>query len=200
MPVGFTQQQQQRILRASIFLGWAFYKKMKKIHVSNAQTEKENLLALYHGKLHRKVFLMAKYELPLEIADEVTNQTFAKFFELPLVKIKSLENVEGYIIQSAKNLCIDAHRKIKRQQTKTIALETVEYQQGNSPYGKINLDLDVENILAQLPAEDAQLLRWIAEGYIYKEIAERLGINEAAVKKRAIRAKARARQLYRPYD
>lgn len=202
MPVGFKQQQQNRILRASIFLGWAFSTTMKKFNVAKEQTEKENLLKDYHGKMHRRVFLVAlqKYELPLEIAEEVTNQAFIKLFELSLDKIKSLENVEGYIMQSAKNGCIDAHRKIKRQQEKTIALDAVEYQQGNNPYGKINLDIDVENILAQLSTEDAQLLRWIAEGYIYREIAERLDISEAAVKKRAKRAKAKAKQLYQPYD
>lgn len=86
-----------------------------------------------------------------EIAEDLTQDVFIKLYTAP--PPSSVKNERAWVFQVARNASIDALRKHREQQ-----LEDREYSAGQPELDRLDQRMDVERAMAQLCAEDRELL------------------------------------------
>ena len=122
---------------------------------------------------------------------ETTQDVVQDAFLLALFQQEKLAQhpfLEGWLMITVKNLALNERRKGKRHPT--VPLDSFVY---NADHAQ---ECPLEAILPrQLKPEEKQILLWRFEDQLdYREIADRLGISEAACRSRVSRAVARCRQ------
>jgi len=116
-------------------------------------------------------------------ADDVIQETYLAAFR-HFEELKNIDSFKPWILTIAKNQCLMWYRK--NSYNKTVSIETL----GDvAEVTELVYDDTVSSILAKLPREVAQLLRWTMDGYKQAEIAEKLGIPLGTVKSRLYYAK-----------
>jgi len=119
---------------------------------------------------------------------DVAQEVWVKiYFNLKSFEFRSAFSTWLYRIVT--NECINWIRGRKT----AIPLEDVENEiEGSSREEETDLNIDVTNLLDKVSKEERVLLMLkYVEGYSYKEISERLGLKESAVKMRVLRAKSK---------
>jgi RNA polymerase sigma factor (sigma-70 family) len=87
------------------------------------------------------------------------------------------------------------HERRKPRPEPLPTLDTQEPDHGPSIPDMVANRIDVERLLAVLPADERQLLRWDLESWTAAEIGEELNLTAAAVRVRLHRLRRKAREL-----
>ena len=129
-------------------------------------------------------------------SDDIFQEVFMKFLK-SAENGTVIENVLGYLLRIARNLCLNARRDTKEVPTdlNDLIIPVTERKMESEELEKM-----IESALELLPAEhkDAFVLQ-VYEGLSYKEIAELTDVPLTTVRNRIVRAKARLREILLPY-
>ncbi|MCU0425499.1 MAG: RNA polymerase sigma factor [Candidatus Kapabacteria bacterium] len=136
-----------------------------------------------------------------DVTRDIVQETFVRLYNT-IADGKSLQNVSGYIIRTARNLCFN----LKRDTKHTVCVDEIEIalpvQNG---FGHCNHEqkelLEVIGIALDCLEEEykeAFVLRYYSE-MSYEEIAEILGINANNAASRVFRAKQKLKDLLSRY-
>jgi RNA polymerase sigma factor (sigma-70 family) len=131
-----------------------------------------------------------------QVAEDLLQDTFVKFFEAGR-QGRSVENVPGYLLTIARNLCFTHQVRAKRQ---FVPFEDVHWVDTDAPYEQRELLQLIQASLELLPDEyrEAFVLREY-NGLSYAEIADVIGQSVDLVKVRIFRAKKKLREILAPY-
>jgi len=126
---------------------------------------------------------------------DVFQDTFTRFFQAAKT-VKDMQNVSGYLLKSARNLCLNARRD-KRQ---LVELEDFHLAVPSPSLEESELARLITMALDVIPDEfrEVFILREY-EGLSYSEIADIVGTSLANVKIRIHRAKQKIRDVLSPY-
>ena len=153
----------------------------------------------------KKVFLLAfSFFQNREDAMDIVQETFLRFYQ----KIHSFEkgkNFQNWILQIAKNLCIDFYRKNyrrKREFSSDISIDGIKVSQaGESDYQHSS---DIKKIISHClkKLSERQRMILVMKSYNqlkYREIAQIMGISLGTVKSLHFKAVQNLRKLASPY-
>lgn len=130
------------------------------------------------------------------VADDIFQDTFAKFFE-STKKNKEVVNLNGFLIKIARNLCINEKN---RKYNENVPLEEFQFPVYDNSYANKELTELLETALEALPEDFKEVL--IMKEYMdmtYKEIAEATDNTLSNVRIRIYRAKNKLRDIMAPY-
>jgi RNA polymerase sigma-70 factor (ECF subfamily) len=128
------------------------------------------------------------------MAEDIFQEVFLNLLERVRGGLE-IENVQGYLLRSARNRCLNVIRD--RKYPKDVD-ELAEFLPGGERVRVGEYD-DLESALQELPAVNREaLLLCEYEGYTYDEIAEMTEVPVTTVRKRIFRARQRLRQLLSP--
>jgi len=123
-------------------------------------------------------------------AEDLTQESFLRLYG-ELCKGTRIENVRGWVFQVAHNLAIDRQRRISLLEQ----LDAVHWEQKAHPGPTLEQHLirkrrqeRMASALARLSPRERRCLQLRAEGFRYREIAERLGIRITSVENYCSRA------------
>lgn len=153
----------------------------------------------------RKVFVLAySYFHNKEDALDIVQETFFRFYQ-KVHLFKKGKNFQNWLLQIAKNLCIDYYRKHQRKNNEWSREETIE----NLPLPSSNHDhdhssSDLKEILSRCLKElsEKQRMIFLMKHYNqlqYNEIAQILNIASGTVKSLHFKAVRNLRTLMSPY-
>lgn len=129
-------------------------------------------------------------------ADDIFQEVFLKFLNSAECGTQ-IENVMGYLLRIARNLCLNARRDTKEVPTdlNDLIIPVTERKLESEELEKM-----IESALELLPSEhkDAFVLQ-VYEGLSYKEIAELTDVPLTTVRNRVVRAKSKLREILLPY-
>lgn len=130
-----------------------------------------------------------------EDAGDIFQEVMMKFYNSSLEK-DLIENIPGYILKIARNLCLN----FKRDRKITVDYETVVLSVDDNNYDKKELLDLIQSALDTLDFEyrEAFILRQY-QGLSYNEIAEVTGDTVTAIKNRVWRAKEKIKTILSPY-
>lgn len=124
-----------------------------------------------------------------EEAEELTQDTFMKVY--PKLEEGSVDKTKykAYIYSAAKNMVVSLWRS-RNGKPQTVNLdEDSTFHQLADKKNEVEEKMVVENALNSLPQEAKDVLNWrIVEGYSVKEVADKLGKTEVAVRSIQYRA------------
>lgn len=125
---------------------------------------------------------------------ECVNSTFAEFC-LHMERFDAQQSsLKNYLCRIADRRAVDCWRRNLRSAKAEEAVRQ-KYNACQDDFERMTADR-LEEALAMLPAEDEAILRMkYYEGLSYQEIAEQLGLNYEAVKKRGIRSRKKLMNL-----
>jgi len=133
---------------------------------------------------HRKRIYLAclRFFSDAGTAEDVTQETFLRAF----TKLRQFQggSFEAWLVQIAKNACIDHWRKVHMETDLEKAESTVVYP-GKSLEEQSDLRSATERLLGEmkeLAPEQRRCLEMKIEGYSYEETAARTGLSVEAVK------------------
>lgn len=118
-----------------------------------------------------------------EAAQDIVQDVFIRFYENSR-RLSAANNVKAYLLKTVSNACIDYLRKTGRVQFVTI--ENLETELTDEEQIQcISEFMRIEDVLSQLPVEQAEILRLkFVDSLNFVEIAELLNINVNTVKSR----------------
>ncbi|MGC3979013.1 MAG: sigma-70 family RNA polymerase sigma factor [Paludibacteraceae bacterium] len=117
------------------------------------------------------------------VAQDIVQEVFIKFYENSR-RLSAADNVKAYLLKSISNACTDHVRKYGKFQFVDIELLQNELTDEDEKQCYSEL-LRIEDILSDLPAEQAEILRLkFVDSLNFVEIAELLNINVNTIKSR----------------
>ena len=130
-----------------------------------------------------------------EVAEDIFQDTFMRFFKTAQNKLIS-DNIPGYLITIARNLCLN-HKRDKKPTESLGDYQAVFYE---DEYGEKEVLEIIDKTLDKMGFDYKEpfILRQY-QGYSYQEIAAITGISESAVKNRVWRAKEKIKSVLAPY-
>ena len=130
-----------------------------------------------------------------EDAKDIFQETFLKFFD-SAKELENLDNVPGYLLTIARNICIN-HRRNRKP---NFSLEDFRTWTNDSDYERNELLQLLASALELLETEyrEAFVLR-LYQGLSYPEIAKITGDSQSAIKNRVWRAKEKIKDILTPY-
>jgi RNA polymerase sigma-70 factor (ECF subfamily) len=159
------------------------------------------LVALYQ----KKVYLLAySYFKNREDAMEILQETFLRFYQ-KVDMFQEGRNFQSWLLQIAKNLCIDYDRKHYKRRREMESLKTVEeLDLAAENEGREERSSDLKKIFGRCLEQLAERQRMIFtmrhyNGLKYQEIARILGISIGTVKSLHFKAVQNLRGLVGPY-
>lgn len=128
-------------------------------------------------------------------ARDIFQEAFLKFYN-SLGNIEYLDNISGYIIKIARNLCLN-HRRDKKV---TVDFDDMNFFSNDEKYEqKELLDLIAASLeLLDFKHREAFVLRQY-QGMTYNEISAITGDSVSAIKNRVWRAKEKIKEILSPY-
>lgn len=155
----------------------------------------EQLFRAYYGRMYRLAVSLLHDE---EESRDVVNDVFLKIMtgkrELPD------DNVEGYLLISVRNRCLDiiSHQRVRERLQHLLTLDTqpslLPVDSSERLYQEINEAIDT-----RLTPQTRLVIRMRMHGRMtYREIADELGISEAAVYKHLAQAIGRLKEHFNP--
>ena len=152
--------------------------------------------ALYERHSRRVYLYCLKILSEKQDAMDAFQQTFVKFHRLGQDGV-ILENIGGYILRIARNVCID---KLRAQKIKLVPFEEIHFSSHKTSYEEKEFKQLVEMALDLLEPEyrEAFVLREL-EGLSYEEITAITNDTVPALKNRVWRAKQKIRDILAPY-
>ena len=128
-------------------------------------------------------------------AQDIFQEAMLKFYD-SAIKLKRLDNVPGYMLITARNICLN----FKRDKKKTFNIDDYQFFTNDSGYEKKELLQLLSTALELLDFDyrEAFVLR-LYHGMTYKEIAEVAEISVSAAKNRVWRAKDKIKEILAPY-
>lgn len=129
-------------------------------------------------------------------SDDIFQETFIRFYEFSK-KSKNMTNVVGFLIKTARNLCLN-EKKSKNSSHLDISNFNFAYFDKSYENKEINELVDIG--LDALPEKyrEVLVLREFME-FSYQEIADILGISMPVVRIRIFRAKNKLREFLAPF-
>jgi len=159
------------------------------------------LVTLYQ----KKVYLLAySYFKNREDAMEILQETFLRFYQ-KVDMYQEGRNFQSWLLQIAKNLCIDYDRKHYKRRREMESLKTVEeLNLAAENEGREERSSDLKDIFGRCLEQLAERQRMIFtmrhyNGLKYQEIARILGISIGTVKSLHFKAVQNLRGLVGPY-
>lgn len=153
----------------------------------------------------KKVFLLAySFFRNRDDALDIVQETFLRFFQ-KVNMFRRGENFQNWLLQIAKNLCIDYYRKNHKKNQDLMVNTPVEEMNLSSQNGKDPLKAsDLKSIFSTCIKKlaDKQRMIFVMKHYNqlkYKEISEVLGISLGTVKSLHFKAVQNLRSLMTPY-
>lgn len=129
-------------------------------------------------------------------SDDIFQETFIRFYEFSK-KSKNMTNVIGFLIKTARNLCLN-EKKSKNSSHLDISNFNFAYYDKSYDNKEINELVDIG--LDALPEKyrEVLVLREFMD-FSYQEIADILGISMPVVRIRIFRAKNKLREFLAPF-
>ena len=153
----------------------------------------------------KKVYLLAySYFKNREDAMEILQETFLRFYQ-KVDMFQEGRNFQSWLLQIAKNLCIDYDRKHYKRRREMESLKTVEeLDLAAENEGREERSSDLKDIFGRCLEQLAERQRMIFtmrhyNGLKYQEIARILGISIGTVKSLHFKAVQNLRGLVGPY-
>jgi len=130
-----------------------------------------------------------------EDARDVFQDTFLKFYDSSKAH-KQIDNVCGYLIKIARNLCINYKRDAKQNKS----IEDFQIWTNDNDYERKELLQLLASSLELLDYDykEAFILR-MYQGFSYEEISKITGDSVSAIKNRVWRAKEKIKEILSPY-
>jgi len=139
----------------------------------------ERIYSAYSAAVYRIGVLFLKDE---SAAEDITQDCFLRLLERE--SFSSDEHAKAWLLTVARNLCVNALKRLKRTVPISEFLPAADDSRG------------VMEELYKLPADDrAAVYLFYYEGYSSKEVAKLLKITDAAVRARLKRARERLKEL-----
>lgn len=176
------------------------YCKYSDIELYAALSDKKNVAEAAFAELYSR-FSQRVYAYCLRVmgdpldAQDIFQEAFMKLFNSAHTR-KDVDNLPGYLIAIARNLCIN----YKRRHKKTYNIEDYTVSTNDRGYEQKELMQLIGTALELLEFEyrEAFVLRQY-QGMSYKEISSVTGDSISAIKNRVWRAKERIKGILEPY-
>ena len=153
----------------------------------------------------KKVFLLAySFFQNKEDAMDIVQETFMRFYQKANLFQKG-KNFQSWLLQIAKNLCIDYHRKHHSKETKfdrEVPIDEMNLPAQNSQACYLSSDLKVIFSSCLDKLAERQRMIFVMKHYNqhkYREIAQILNISLGTVKSLHFKAVQNLRALMSPY-
>ena len=149
------------------------------------------LLERLRPRLHR---LLAVYRVPPEEAEDLLQETVL----ITLSRWQDLEDVEGWILVTLRNLCVIHTRHRRRQRLCPMDPQLLEALSDPlaPPQERAEVWWDFERLVPDLGEKERQLLTLrYGQGLTPEEVALELGYKPASIRKLLSRAVARLQRL-----
>jgi len=144
----------------------------------------QQILDLYDEFRPRLLRYINSMYLRRDQAEEVIQETFLRLMT-ELLREKSIENVQGWIVRVAHNLAIDAINKRDREAVRVTDIADVDLQTSIDPtadpeeaYQRKERIRRMEAALLKLTAQQRQCFYMRVQGFRYKDIGMALGVSE----------------------
>lgn len=153
--------------------------------------------------LHHPVFAMAYFYFSNEAdAEDLTAEFFEKLMGWSTNHFRGKENLEGYILQSARNFMKNEVQRRKRQVNthRKVPLEDAQAVQDQDKTADNRLIIKeslqrVKQAINRLPTTQQEIIWLWASGYNHNEIAQMLKIDASASSSRLNRARQRLQRI-----
>lgn len=144
---------------------------------------KEEEFQLRIMSLKDKIFRLAKSMLgSIPEAEDLTQDVFEKLWS-GRYTLGQQGNLDGYIMTSVKNRCIDKIRSNKLRQADELNDNTAYETPTGKDIDREHVKLLLERFMGELPEKQRAILHLRdIEGYDFDEIAEIMGIDEPTVR------------------
>lgn len=164
--------------------------------LSGKRTEAEAAFAELYARYSQRVYAYClRVTGHSEDAKDIFQETFIKFFDTAKNHEK-VENVPGFLLKIARNICINN----KREKKPNFSIEDFHTWTNDSDYERKELLQLLASALELLETEyrEAFVLR-LYQGLSYSEIAKITGESISAIKNRVWRAKEKIKDILTPY-
>lgn len=147
------------------------------------ETRSNDCFVEIFARYRKKVFFACRgFYADWSGAEDATQETFLRVYQ----NIQQFQggNFAGWLMQIARNVCIDAWRK-RRPEADPEATQWAEKPSGPAVESSADLRLAADRVwreMASLSPEQERCLKMKVEGYSYEEIAARTGLTVVAVK------------------
>ncbi len=164
--------------------------------LSGKRSEAEEAFAELYARHSQRVFAYClRVTGHTEDAQDIFQETFLKFFD-SAKEHDSIDNIPGYLLTIARNICINH----KRDRKPNFTFEDFHTWTNESDYERNELLQLLATALELLEREyrEAFVLR-LYQGLSYPEIAKITGETVSAIKNRVWRAKEKLKEILVPY-
>lgn len=128
-----------------------------------------------------------------KIAEDLYQEVFINFYKA-CVQGTAMSNVQGYLLRSVRNRCLNIFRQTGRQ----IPLDEATELSVEMDPGEEDLNLHLQRALESIPPHYREaFLLFAVEGYTYREIADQVGVSLDVVRNRIFRAKQSLQKMLR---
>lgn len=166
------------------------------ILLSKGKSDAEPAFAELYNRHNQRIYAYClRVSGNSEDANDIFQETFLRFYQKSK-EINNYDNIAGYLIKIARNLCLN----FKRDKKEHLDIENILIHSNNIGLeNKELLDL-ILSALELLPFQSKEVfvLRLI-QGYTYEEISEITGTNIPSLKSKLFRAKTRIIEILQPY-
>jgi RNA polymerase sigma-70 factor (ECF subfamily) len=140
----------------------------------------ESLYRQYYTPIYKFCFRLLNSR---EGAQDVTQETFIKFYERMNQQGSEIENNRAWLYKVAGNLCLNSLNKKSRHGEITHTLEIPAIENSNPENILIQNEkyFLIRNAILQLKPENRVLVMMYQDGLSYKEISEATGIKSNSV-------------------
>ncbi len=166
------------------------------LKLTGEKSEAESAFAELYARYSQRIYAYCLRVLGNnEDAKDVFQETFLKFYDNSKIN-KQIDNVSGYLLKIARNLCINHKRNSKQN----IKIEDFQLWTNDNDYERKELLQLLASSLEILEYDykEAFILR-MYQGLSYEEISKITGDSISAIKNRVWRAKEKIKSILSPY-
>ncbi len=130
------------------------------------------------------------------VANDIFQDTFSRLYEARNT-VKSMSNLSGYLIKTARNLCLNER---SRKNYHNLSIEDFQLPIYDKSFEKKELNEVVDIALEALPEQFREVI--VLKEFLdmsYAEIAKTLNLTLPVVRIRIYRAKVKLREILAPY-
>lgn len=151
---------------------------------------------LYRRHSPRIYLYCAKVLWHKEAAEDVFQETFLRFFH-SAGREREMTNVPAYLLRIARNLCLQAKERQRRQLVTTADIELAHHD-GAVESNEFERIIAAELAVLSEEQREAFVLQ-VYDGLSYTEIAEVMNVPLTTVRNWLVRAKRRISEIVQPY-